>query len=157
MPREPVWRSKAAFWALVAAFVALAGVPSVVLVQSIQRYVSFFTGVDSAALKSTTTRSVPHRAPRGADDDGLPAMRFVEFKLRAPNAKQVLLAGDFNQWRPETLPLEKASGGFWHTLLPLPPGRYSYLFQVDGAWTPDPEATQGGSFEGKDASLKEVP
>lgn len=155
MPREPVWRSKAAFWTLVAAFVALAGVPSITLVQSIQRYVSFITGVDTKALKSTTTRSVPHRAPR-SQDDGLPAMRFVEFKLRAPNAKQVFLAGDFNQWRPETLPLDKVSGGVWQTLLPLPPGRYSYLFQVDGAWTPDPDAPQGDRFEGVAASLKEV-
>ena len=155
MPREPVWRSKAAFWTLVLSFALLAGVPSIVLVQSIQRYVRFFTGVDAGALKSTTTRYTPHRGRR-EDDGELPAMRFVEFKLKAPGARHVALAGDFNQWRPETLPLEPAKGGSWQTLLPLPPGRYSYLFQVDGEWTPDPNAPQTGRYEDRVASQKDV-
>ncbi|MBI5202661.1 MAG: hypothetical protein HY925_13805 [Elusimicrobia bacterium] len=155
MSREPVSRSKAAFWALVAAFTLLAGVPSIVLVQNIQRYIRFFTGVDPGVLKATTTRHTPHRN-RLDEEGGLPAMRFVEFRFKAPQAKQVALGGDFNQWRPETLPLEKAQGGWWQTLLPLPPGRYSYLFQVDGEWRPDPDASLTGRFEDRAASQKEV-
>ena len=37
-------RSKAAFWILVAAFALLAVVPSVVLIESLQRYVRFLEG-----------------------------------------------------------------------------------------------------------------
>ncbi len=156
MAREPVWRSKAAFYALALAFALLAGVPSIVLVQSIQRYVRFFTGVDPGTLKATTTRFTPHRGRRDDDDGGLPAMRFVEFKLKDPQAKHVALAGDFNQWRPEQLPLEQSKGGLWQTLLPLPPGRYSYLFQVDGQWVLDPAAPPTGRYEDRPASQKEV-
>ena len=153
--REPVWRSKAAFWALIAAFVAVAGVPSIVLVQSVQRYIRFLSGYDPGVLRATKSALVPHRGPRAADNE-FPAMRFVEFKLRAPKAKQVALAGDFNQWRPDLLALTKGRDGAWETMLPLPPGRYSYLFQVDGEWTPDPDAPRTGKYEDRLASLKEV-
>ena len=85
-------------------------------------------------------------------------MRFVEFKLKAPKAKRVLLGGDFNQWRADTLPLTRGKAGVWQTLLPLPPGRYSYLFQVDGEWKPDPDpkTPQTGRFDDRPASLKEI-
>ncbi len=154
---EPVSRSRAAFWILVAAFVAVAAVPSVVLMESVQRYVDFLSGWNPVVLRARSTSRLPHRGPRAADST-LPAMRFVEFKLKAPKAKHVLLAGDFNQWRPETLPLTRGRGGVWQTLLPLPPGRYSYLFQVDGEWTPDPDPKipRTGRFDDRPASLKEV-
>lgn len=155
MPREPVWRSKAAFWALVSAFVLLAGVPSVVLVQSIQRYLRFLSGFDPGVLRSTKTRLMPHRGSKPGEDS-FPEMRFVEFRLHAPKAREVLLGGDFNQWRAESVPLTKSRKGVWETLLPLPPGRYSYLFRVDGEWTLDPEAPKDGRFGDQPASTKEV-
>lgn len=155
MAREPVWRSKAAFWTLVSAFVLLAGVPSVVLVQSIQRYLRFLSGFDPGVLRTTKTRVTPHRGTRPGETS-LPDMRFVEFRLHAPKAKEVQLGGDFNQWRAESLPLAKSRKGVWETLLPLPPGRYSYLFRVDGEWTKDPEAPAGGQFGDQPASVKEI-
>ena len=152
---EPLRRSKAAFWALLLAFACLAGVPSVMLMRSIERYVRFLWGWDPGSLKATGTRYVPHRRARREEPE--PAVHFVEFRLRAPRAKRVLLAGDFNQWQPETLPLRKGKDGVWETLLPLPPGRYSYLFSVDGAWVVDPRAPQSGRHAERPASLREVP
>ena len=34
------------------------------------------------------------------------------------------------------------SEGKWITELMLPPGRYEYLFVVDGVWLPDPAAAE---------------
>ncbi len=60
--------------------------------------------------------------------------RRVTFKLKAPNAKQVTLAGDFNGWDAGTNPLEKDSDGHWQTSMMLPSGRYEFKFMVDGQW-----------------------
>ena len=61
------------------------------------------------------------------------------FKFMAPEAKSVLLAGDFNAWEPESHPLKKTSNGLWKANLSLSPGRYEYRFLVDGQWQNDPE------------------
>lgn len=61
----------------------------------------------------------------------------VELKFVAPEAGQVQVAGDFNGWRPE--PLQREGDG-WAARLRLPPGRYAYMYVVDGQWTSDPQA-----------------
>jgi hypothetical protein len=67
-----------------------------------------------------------------------PAAREVTFKIDAPSAKGVYLAGDFNGWeiKPEGM-LSFGDDGFWEKRLPLPPGRYRYKFWVDGEWVLD--------------------
>jgi hypothetical protein len=54
--------------------------------------------------------------------------------------QSVCLGGDFNDWSPDTLCLER-TGETWKTRLLLSPGRYKYAFILDGTrWTPDPNA-----------------
>ncbi len=68
--------------------------------------------------------------------------RFVkaEFKLHAPGAKEVYLAGDFNQWSPNKASrLIKEENGTWKKNLKLRPGRYRYRFVIDGKWCEDPD------------------
>ena len=89
---EPVSRSRVAFWVLIVAFVSLAAVPSVVLMESVQHYVDFLSGWNPVVLRARSTSRLPYRGPRAADF-APPAMRFVEFKLKAPKAKRVLLGG----------------------------------------------------------------
>jgi chromosome partitioning protein len=63
----------------------------------------------------------------------------VIFSVRFEQAKRVLIAGDFNNWTPESTPMVKAAGlGGWTMSLPLRPGRYRYRFIVDGKWVTDP-------------------
>ena len=62
-------------------------------------------------------------------------------KLVAPKAKQVCVAGSFNNWHAAALPLEPA-GDEWVGEVKLPPGRYEYLFVVDGHWLLDPNARE---------------
>jgi len=64
----------------------------------------------------------------------------VVLELVDPAAKQVLVAGSFNEWKPELTPLVAAGDGRWTGNLKLSPGRHEYLFVVDGQWRPDPSA-----------------
>jgi 1,4-alpha-glucan branching enzyme len=66
----------------------------------------------------------------------------IPFTFPAPAARQVTLAGDFNQWDPKTLPMRKDTHGVWHLSVALKPGRHEYRFIADGVWTDDPTAKQ---------------
>jgi 1,4-alpha-glucan branching enzyme len=63
--------------------------------------------------------------------------RNVTFKVRAPRAKKVQLAGEFNDWDPNIHPMERDEDGFWKVRLRLAPGRYEYKLIVDGRWWED--------------------
>ncbi len=60
------------------------------------------------------------------------------FSLTAPEANEVLLAGDFTEWEQHPVPLKKADGGVWTTIVLLQPGKHEYRFLVDGQWQDDP-------------------
>ena len=65
----------------------------------------------------------------------------TEFKLYAPQAKRVNLAGSFNNWNTKALSAKKDSRGNWAVKVNLRPGRYEYKFFVDGSWFNDPRCT----------------
>jgi len=62
----------------------------------------------------------------------------VEFKLFAPDAKKVALAGSFNKWNAGDIKLKKDTKGLWKAKVDLPCGRHEYKFVVDGNWWTDP-------------------
>lgn len=63
----------------------------------------------------------------------------VVFTFEEPHARQVRLAGDFNDWNPDQTPLEGPdASGLWRVAMPLSPGEYRYRYVVDNNWTPDP-------------------
>ena len=63
----------------------------------------------------------------------------VAFTLFAPDARNVLLAGNFTDWERAPLSLKKQKNGLWKTTLTLTPGAYEYRLLVDGQWCDDPE------------------
>jgi len=65
----------------------------------------------------------------------------TEFKLYAPQAKRVSLAGSFNNWNTKTLSAKKDSKGNWQVKVSLKPGKYEYKYFVDGSWLNDPRCT----------------
>lgn len=84
-------------------------------------------------------------APRGgaavAADAVAEPGQVVQFALRAPLARTVTIAGDFNNWDATGTPLVPAGAGVWSVALRLPPGRYTYTFVVDGTrFLADPSA-----------------
>jgi anti-sigma factor RsiW len=68
---------------------------------------------------------------------------LVRLVLLEPRARAVTVVGDFNGWDPGRTPLAKAQGGVFHVTLPLRPGRYHYMYVVDGKqWRADPFASE---------------
>lgn len=59
---------------------------------------------------------------------------FVEFAFYRPTAKSVCLAGDFNNWRKDQLPMRRDSRGYWSAALRLPEGEYRFRYWADGKW-----------------------
>jgi 1,4-alpha-glucan branching enzyme len=54
-----------------------------------------------------------------------------------PNAKKVIVTGNFNGWNESELVMQKIDGG-WELPYVLRPGNYEYKFICDGKWMPDP-------------------
>ncbi|MDD4900462.1 MAG: glycogen-binding domain-containing protein [Candidatus Omnitrophica bacterium] len=66
------------------------------------------------------------------------SMKPMMFKLKAPQAKRVSLAGSFNNWDIKALSAKKDTRGNWSVKVNLKPGKYEYKFFVDGQWVNDP-------------------
>lgn len=61
----------------------------------------------------------------------------VVFHLRNYNgARKVMLAGSFNDWKPDALAMKKTDSG-WAAEVKLTPGKYWYKFIVDDKWMVD--------------------
>jgi len=66
------------------------------------------------------------------------APRETSFNISAPNAKEIYVVGDFNQWKiNDESRLARLEGGNWEKRQLLAPGKYKYKFIVDGEWVVD--------------------
>lgn len=79
--------------------------------------------------------------------------REVRFVIDAPDAQNIYLVGDFNEWKlDEKNRLSRSENGKWEKRMGLTPGRYKYKFVVDGQWVVDRsnnerEANSFGTFD----------
>ena len=123
-----------------AAAFALVSVPSVLFNNAIKKYFNFVGHWDVANIKPSRNGIIPPTRPRyeRPDEPPQPELRFVKFSVKITGAKEVKIAGDFNKWNPDALPLVKKDKNLWEALIPLPPGRYKYLCRVDGQDVLDP-------------------
>ncbi|MBI4831332.1 MAG: AAA family ATPase [Candidatus Lindowbacteria bacterium] len=81
----------------------------------------------------------------------------VLFSYFAPEAQEIKVAGDFNNWFPSCRhKLRKEQDGKWSLFLPLKQGKYRYKFIVDGQWREDPSNPhqEFGSFGEKNSVLE---
>ncbi len=67
----------------------------------------------------------------------IPKTESVTFRIDAPAAGQVFVAGSFNKWDPRQYPLSRQEHGQWQTTISLPAGRHEYKFIVDTEWVHD--------------------
>lgn len=65
-------------------------------------------------------------------DDGM-----IEFSFYRPEVNKVGLAGDFNNWRTDTLKMERRPDGYWTLRVALPAGEYKFRYVADGMWYTD--------------------
>ena len=68
--------------------------------------------------------------------------RRITFKLEASEAKEAILAGDFNSWDTKKHIMKRDNKGGWSKIVTLAPGSYEYKFLVDGEWQNDPSNDQ---------------
>ena len=82
----------------------------------------------------------------------------VVFVTLYPRAKDVHIAGDFNNWQPAETPMQKVGdSGVWQLKLNLPTGKYRYRLVVDGQWQQDPynELTESNPFGDLNSGIEE--
>jgi 1,4-alpha-glucan branching enzyme len=107
-------------------------------------------------LKATAANSPTISAPKAQPVQvELPKSNRISLEFVKPDAKQVCVAGSFNQWKPETTPLTMKGNGRWVGDLAVKPGKHEYLFVVDGQWIPDPNARESvqNPFGGQNSVL----
>ena len=145
------WRSKWAFWATVAAVLALISVPSVEWISALNDYRRFLSGWEPAPLKPVASGFTPHAKTRVE-----PALVAYEFRHRAPKARSVELVGDFNAWKPGLLRMSRDEDGVWTLSVPVAEGRHKYLFLVDGEPKIDENADTSDGPEGRRVSVRRI-
>ena len=80
--------------------------------------------------------------PRKSSTKTSPKTKMVRFDFYAPEAQRVSLAGNFNGWDVDALPMKKNESGTWKVSVKLAHGRYDYRFCVDGNWQEDPKVQE---------------
>lgn len=70
--------------------------------------------------------------------ENLPKLTEVVFSLAAPDAKEIFVVGDFNDWQIDDNSRMQERNGAWSKSLSLLSGNYRYRFVMDGKWTDDP-------------------
>ncbi len=68
----------------------------------------------------------------------LPKLNGVVLTVQAPDAKEVYLAGEFNNWKLDENSRMEQINGCWSKRLNLNKGKYRYRFVIDGRWFEDP-------------------
>jgi len=138
-------------------FLTLLSVPSFFLADVFNSYFSFLSSWSSGILRADSIRAMervshlPRYKPKTR-----PEIKLVDFRLRAPKAGSVRLSADFNRWNPQFAALEKDPDGSWQLSVPLPPGKYLYLFEEDGRLIPDPRNPLKEISKDREVSVLEV-
>ncbi len=140
----------------------LVSVPTVVFNQALKKYFNFMGSWSVAAVKPSKVTQLPPmhaRIPGQSNELPQPELRFVKFAIKIINdkdVKTVRVAGDFNKWNPDALVLVKTDKNMWTTILPLPPGVYQYLYDIDGQAILDPMNPETGLRGGGKVSVLTV-
>ena len=124
--QELLWAPHVAEWNL--AGVATAAVLLLVMAWALGRLSALPPPAPTVA-----SAPVPHGEP----------LVLVRLVMVQPTAATVAVAGDFNGWDPARTPLLRSDSGMWTATIKLKPGRYQYMFVIDGKeWQTDPLASE---------------
>jgi len=62
---------------------------------------------------------------------------WVEFSFYRPQARNVFLVGEFDEWGSRDLPMSQSSEGYWQAKMRLPAGEFKFRYRADGEWFTD--------------------
>lgn len=87
-----------------------------------------------------------------------PGQQMVRFELPFLEAREVYVAGTFNEWHPALVLMREVPGG-WAADVALAPGIHEYRFVVDGRWIADPNnpRTSPNPFGGVNSVIETAP
>lgn len=149
-PRRPVWdRLRQWFWSPRPLTLQWRGAYAFAPVAALALILALGVLDGSPAAPPAEVASAPEAEPAQA----APTL-YVQFRLEAPQARSVELAGSFTDWAPDYQMTESAPG-VWTAMVPLDPGVHDYTFVVDGEqWVADPYAPQiDDDFGGQNSRL----
>lgn len=66
--------------------------------------------------------------------------RPVAVTVRAQDAAEVVITGDFTGWSDAGIPLKRGARGEFRGTLTLEPGQYQYRLRIDGRWADHADA-----------------
>jgi 1,4-alpha-glucan branching enzyme len=100
-------------------------------------------GVKTAAQRTMGMSAQPRQGTTAQKLEDFYGVRQLPegllFVAHFPNARNVGIAGDFNNWNPQTMVAnDGGSTDTFRALVALKPGRYRYRLVVDGRWQSDP-------------------
>ena len=61
----------------------------------------------------------------------------VKFFFYRPDAREVSLAGEFNDWHTDQLPMTHDGRGNWSLAVEMPSGEFRFRYCADGEWFTD--------------------
>ncbi len=88
--------------------------------------------------------------------ENLPKLNEITLTVKAPGAKEVYLAGEFNNWKLDQNSRMEQNNGSWTKRLNLDCGKYRYRFVIDGNWIEDPSnpLNQLNAYGSRDSLLE---
>ncbi len=96
---------------------------------------------DTVSISQGSEASPVMNLPRPLSDvteDLQTPPRDILFNVDAPNAREIYVVGDFNDWKAtDEFRLSKLDDGKWVKRLGLKTGRHKYKFVIDGEWVSD--------------------
>ena len=83
---------------------------------------------------------------------------WAEFRFYRPDAANVYLVGDFNEWQEDQLAMAQRNDGDWVARIRLPAGEFKFRYCADGQWFTDYAAfgVEPGRF-GMDSIVRVAP
>lgn len=97
---------------------------------------------NGSKMKSMAKPAPEPKAKPLSNTASKPTAKSIQFSYYAPDANQVSLAGDFNDWNTNSCCLSRSNSGEWTASVQLKPGVYDYRFFVDGEWRDDPKSSE---------------
>ena len=89
--------------------------------------------------KNESAEAEPTRNKKVARTSGSRAVTKT-LEYFAPEANTVAIVGDFNNWNPQSHPMQRMPDGAWRIEVSMHHGHHQYGFVVDGVLTLDPRA-----------------
>lgn len=110
-----------------------------------------------AKENQTTAAAALEKKMQEIMKNALPKLKEIVFSISAPEAKEVFIAGEFNNWKLDEESRMTKENNCWIKKISLSPGAYRYRFVLDGVWTEDPnnQKREKNPF-GEEDSLLEI-